>query len=83
MRNQWGTTKFIAYFCQNLNSVKTATWPTTFALVKRRSTETMGGWFLLGLGCVLPLAGFLRAYLVWLGCLVPGLDEVIQHTLSR
>jgi hypothetical protein len=43
----------------------------------------MGGWFLLGLGCVLPLAGFLRAYLVWLGCLVPGLDEVIQHTLSR
>jgi hypothetical protein len=26
--------------------------------------------------------GFFRAYLVWLGCLVPGLYEVIQNTLS-
>jgi hypothetical protein len=28
------------------------------------------------------LSGFLRAYLVWLGCLVPGLYEVIPYTLS-
>ena len=35
-----------------------------------------------GLGCAFPLLGFLLAYLVWLGCLVPGLYEVIQYTLS-
>ena len=29
-----------------------------------------------------PFAVFLRAYLVWLGCLVPGLYEVIQYPLS-
>jgi hypothetical protein len=35
-----------------------------------------------GLDCVLLLLGFMRAYLVWLGCLVSGLYEVIQYTLS-
>ena len=29
-----------------------------------------------------PLPGVSRAYLVWLGCLVPGLYKVIQYTLS-
>ena len=26
--------------------------------------------------------GVLRAYLGWLGCMVPGLYEVVQYTLS-
>jgi hypothetical protein len=30
----------------------------------------------------LPLLGFLRTYLVCFGCLVPGMYEVIQYTLS-
>ena len=44
----------------------------------------MGDWFGQGVWVVLfPLLGFLRAYLIWLGCLAPGLYEVIQYTLSR
>jgi hypothetical protein len=35
-----------------------------------------------GLVCVLPPPGILRAYLVWLGSLVPGLYEVIHYALS-
>jgi len=31
---------------------------------------------------IFPLVGFLRAYLVWFGCMIPGLSEVIQNTLS-
>jgi len=33
-------------------------------------------------GCLHPPLGFLRASLVWLGRVVPGLYEVIQYTLS-
>jgi hypothetical protein len=38
--------------------------------------------FFCGVGCVSSPFGVLHAYLVWLGCLVPGLYEVVQFTLS-
>jgi hypothetical protein len=35
-----------------------------------------------GLACGFPPLGVLRAYLDWFGCMIPGLHEVIQYTLS-